>query len=72
MRAKGKKGVEVVTPLVRTVKKPYTDWRNDSVVPNWDSVPGVAQHASRTTRNSPPTNDGAKFNPAMRDDHPKL
>lgn len=72
MKTKGKKAIKVITPLTRTVKAPYSDWGRDSVVPGWDDIPGVAQHASRVTRDHPPKVDGSADNPVMKSDHPKV
>ncbi len=67
-----KKAITVVTPLVRTVKKPYTDWREDAVVPGWDDIPGVTQHASRVTAGHRPKADGSTDNPVIKTKPPKV
>ncbi len=72
MKRKGKKAVEIVTPLVRTVKQPYVDFRKDSVVPDWDAVPGVSQHATRVVRGSPPRGSGDLGNAVIPAGRPKI
>lgn len=63
--------IKVVTPLVRTVKQPYTSWK-DSAVPGWDKIPGVAQHASRVSVGNEPVADGSDPNKPMKSNHPKV
>lgn len=69
--ARRKDPIKVVTPLVRTVKQPYTSWK-DSAVPDWDKIPGVSQHASRVSIGCGPTADGGDPNKPVKSNHPKV
>ena len=74
MARKGGSPIKVVTPLIRTVKPPYQDWPVDSVVPGWDDIPGMSQHARRISMSEQPTKPygGTDSNhPPRKSNHPR-
>ena len=64
--ARSKSPIKIITSLERTVKPPYKDYPVDAVVPGWDAIPGMAQHAQRISAAQPMRSKNMGHDP----DHP--
>ena len=70
-RWKTRNPIRVVDPLVRTVKQPYARFPEDGMVPGWDKIPGMSQHAARVSLKDRPSFETRDDHPAVPDKHPK-
>ena len=69
---KSRNPMKIVDPLVRTVRKPYARFPEDGYVPGWDKIPGMSQHAMRTSLKDRPKFEDESDHPPMKSNHPKF
>ncbi len=64
----------IITPLTRTVKRPYTSYPEDAAVPGWDREAGMHQHSRRQAARKPDeiADDYFDDHPGVDDLHPKI